>query len=318
MKWIEVPLTFGEIMDIISYCPLPDYRHGTMLGGWKDEIDEIRPYVVSAVARNPVIEDDGTLFMSTLSDALQAYGSMTRDHMAQHMQWPPRVPVHFFLLRVRDLIDAKRTRQTSIPSHLVHEQIALLGQYAILSHRWCQDGQELSFTDVTKFSESNVQAKEGFRKLTGFAGVVQSYYGCRYLWMDSACISEPDRAASIPLMFGWYRHAYVCVIYLSTSPTVLEDLWATRGWTLQEVIAANRIICFTKDWRPVGGETGKFHADRGNDSKISPVYKELVEVTGRLMLLPASKLNVTDPHPQYQGTWNGTGTYPTSITSSIY
>ncbi|KAL4269460.1 hypothetical protein AB1N83_001437 [Pleurotus pulmonarius] len=63
---------------------------------------------------------------------------------------------------------------------------------------------------------------------------------------------------------------------------MFEDPWSTRGWTLQEVIAANKIICFTKDWRPVNGETGKFHADRGNDTKISPVYNELVEVTGSM------------------------------------
>ncbi|KAF9497523.1 hypothetical protein BDN71DRAFT_1504794 [Pleurotus eryngii] len=259
MKWIKIPLTCSKVMNIISYFPLPDYGPGTTLAGWKDEI---RPYVVSAMAKNLVIEGDEAYFISTLNDELQAYDSMPRDHMAQHMHWPPRISVHPILLELAlhvssleserddpsrvceglllshtrvtakkrlflhillsacDLINAKRKQQTSIPSHLVPEQFALLGQYAILSHRWCPDGQELSFTDVTNFSAPNVQAKEGFKKLTGFAEVVQSHFRCRYLWVDRACICESDRAASISLMFGWYRSAYVCAIYLSTSPTV--------------------------------------------------------------------------------------------------
>ncbi|KAF9488000.1 hypothetical protein BDN71DRAFT_1356869, partial [Pleurotus eryngii] len=123
--------------------------------------------------------------------------------------------------------------------------------YAILSHRWCQDGQELCFDDLANISDPTVQGKQGFQKLVGFSRVVQSYYGCRYLWVDSICIDETDRNASIPLMFGWYRHAYACVIYLANSSTISEDTWSTRGWTLQEFLAASRIKCFASDWRPV-------------------------------------------------------------------
>ncbi|KAL4267071.1 hypothetical protein AB1N83_000675 [Pleurotus pulmonarius] len=41
-------------------------------------------------------------------------------------------------------------------------------------------------------------------------------------------------------MFQWYRGAYICVIHLTTGPTLWEDEWATRGWTLQEYFAARR------------------------------------------------------------------------------
>ncbi|KAL4256120.1 hypothetical protein AB1N83_012310 [Pleurotus pulmonarius] len=143
-----------------------------------------------------------------------------------------------------ELVEWKRT-QTCVPTpHQVHAPIALLGKYAILSHRWDRN-QELSFADINNLSDPVVQAKKGFKKLSGFSKVVESLYGCRYVWMDSACIDEADRNESIPHMFGWYRHAYACVIYLSTSAIVSKDPWSTIGWTLQEFLAASRIKCFT-------------------------------------------------------------------------
>ncbi|KAF4570903.1 hypothetical protein EYR36_001829 [Pleurotus pulmonarius] len=128
-------------------------------------------------------------------------------------EWSRRAPSI-----LKDLIKSKRMR-ASRPSHEgVRDQIAILGQYAVLSHCWDQDpSEELTFDDVPNLSDPVVNAKRGFSKLMGFAGVVKSHFGCRYLWMDTACISEADRVASIPLMFGWYRSAYVCVIYLSSS-----------------------------------------------------------------------------------------------------
>ncbi|KAF9495661.1 hypothetical protein BDN71DRAFT_863328 [Pleurotus eryngii] len=64
-----------------------------------------------------------------------------------------------------------------------------------------------------------------------------------------ACISGADRNASILCMFGWYRHACVCIIYLPTSPNVLEDPWGDQRWTLREFFAASRVKCFGSDCR---------------------------------------------------------------------
>ncbi|KAF4562468.1 hypothetical protein EYR36_004128 [Pleurotus pulmonarius] len=186
------------------------------------------------MAKNPLLDDDDVewekRFVSALYLALDGAGSSRRWHAIR----PP----------VCELIEWKRT-QTCVPTpHQVHAQIALLGQYAILSHCWDRD-QELSFADINNLSDPAVQAKKGFTKLSGFSKVVESLYGYRYVWMDSACIDEADRNESIPRMFGWYRHAYVCVIYLSTSASVSKDPGSTRGWTLQEFLAASRIKCFT-------------------------------------------------------------------------
>ncbi|KAL4260064.1 hypothetical protein AB1N83_010890 [Pleurotus pulmonarius] len=61
------------------------------------------------------------------------------------------------------------------------------------------------------------------------------------------------------------------------------DRWCARGWTLQEVLAANRIVCFTSNWDRVQAEHlpgSKFHACREIDSD-STVYKQLKETVGQ-------------------------------------
>lgn len=73
-----------------------------------------------------------------------------------------------------------------------------------------------SFEDVANLSDPSVQAKKDFKKFLGLSKVVKAGYGCRYLWIDSACINDADRNAPIPRMFGWYRRACVCIICLQT------------------------------------------------------------------------------------------------------
>ncbi|KAF4576992.1 hypothetical protein EYR36_004976 [Pleurotus pulmonarius] len=243
--------------------------------------EDLHPYIFSAMTKNPFIDDEvewEDRFISSLSEELNSYYALLCKAPSRHQP----LPAHFVGRAVRALIERKRT-QTLIPSHRVHDQIKLFGQYAILSHRWYQDGQELLFADVANFTDPRVQSKKGFKKLEGFSKVVQSHYGCRYLWVDSACIDEHYRNESIQLMFGWYRHAYVCVIYLSTSRTrgILDDAWSTRGWTLQEFLAADRVKCFGSDWHPVdsGRHQLKFHACRGSTPHLR-VYDQLRMATG--------------------------------------
>ncbi|KAF9487431.1 hypothetical protein BDN71DRAFT_632112 [Pleurotus eryngii] len=233
--------------------------------------EDLRPYVFSAMTKNPLIDEVGAedRFISTLAQELNTYYRLLCRTPSRHHP----MPVQFVVPVVRALIRRKQT-QTSIPSRQVRDQLRLFGQYTILSHRWYQDGQEL-FTDVANVSNPQVQEKKGFKKLEGFSKVVRSHYGCRYLCVDSTCIHETDRNESIQLMFGWYSHAYVCVIYLSTARTgeILDDTWSTRGWTLQEFLAAGRVKCFSSDWHPVNsGEnthTLKFHACRGSTPNFS-------------------------------------------------
>ncbi|KAL4258757.1 hypothetical protein AB1N83_011765 [Pleurotus pulmonarius] len=179
--------------------------------------------------------DDKSRFISQLKNELEVYNS-TVGEPVRFSRFPRPISVDSVCDEVDRLID--RT-DISITGDDVSEQIAQFGQYAILSHRWCQDGAELLFRDVPYLSGSAVQIarRQSFEKFRQFSKVVESLYGCRYLWMDTLCIDKSDEeesTSSIPQMFDWYRHAYVCVIRD-------VDGWKHRGWTLQEFLAARRV-----------------------------------------------------------------------------
>ncbi|KAJ8495483.1 hypothetical protein ONZ45_g12838 [Pleurotus djamor] len=124
-------------------------------------------------------------------------------------------------------------------------------EYAILSHRWGND--ELSFEELTEWSGN----PETFNpKFDNFCQVAENY-GCRYVWIDSACINQSDAEeleASIRSMYLWYKNAYVCIVYLfdvSSVQAIARSSWFTRGWTLQEFLAPVRMAFYFQNWTRV-------------------------------------------------------------------
>ncbi|KAJ8519644.1 hypothetical protein ONZ45_g3431 [Pleurotus djamor] len=151
--------------------------------------------------------------------------------------------------------------------HEIKRLVLLYTRYAILSHTWGKD--ELSYEAVHKAFPESVEASNlsnddtltnnpilnGSSKFSGFLRAAKSL-GCRYLWLDTACIDKTSSAEldeSIRSMFTWYRVAYVCVIYLDTEGLYdcLVARWFKRGWTLQEVLASKRLVFFQSDWKRV-------------------------------------------------------------------
>ena len=64
-------------------------------------------------------------------------------------------------------------------------------------------------------------------------------------------------------MFKWYKKAKVCYVYLADVPSSSDpnDLasfrssrWFTRGWTLQELIAPQNVVFYTKEWKKLGAK----------------------------------------------------------------
>ncbi|KAL2075373.1 hypothetical protein VTL71DRAFT_316 [Oculimacula yallundae] len=132
--------------------------------------------------------------------------------------------------------------------------------YAILSHRWERD--EVTFQD---FQEGKGPHMVGWAKVSGCRARA-ALDGWKYVWIDSCCIdksSSAELAEAINSMFEWYRKAQVCYAYLSDVPTAEEnpydDLssfrkskWFSRGWTLQELLAPDRLEFFDRDWKQIG------------------------------------------------------------------
>ena len=127
-------------------------------------------------------------------------------------------------------------------------------RYAILSHRWEND--EVSFQDMQNLATAST--KKGFAKIR---------YSCRqaikdgynYIWVDTCCINKDSSAElseAINSMYRWYKASAVCYAFLSDVYTnELVDgssMWFTRGWTLQELIAPQKVVFYNQSWSKLG------------------------------------------------------------------
>ncbi|KAH8716753.1 hypothetical protein GQ44DRAFT_624900, partial [Phaeosphaeriaceae sp. PMI808] len=163
--------------------------------------------------------------------------------------------------------------------------------YAILSHTWGADNEEVTFADIMN---GDGKAKPGYEKIR-FCEVQARQDGLQYFWIDTCCINKANKAElafSIRSMFCWYRNAVRCYIYLSDvsarkrkasgmlddftwQPAFKSSRWFTRGWTLQELLAPPMVEFFSKEGIKLG-------------DKLS-LTKELRKVTG----IPSSALQGT-------------------------
>jgi hypothetical protein len=86
--------------------------------------------------------------------------------------------------------------------------------YAILSHRWGAEADEVTFEDVVGNTGKN---KPGYAKIR-FCGEQAQRDGLQYFWVDTCCINKADKAElslAIQSMFRWYRNSARCYVYLS-------------------------------------------------------------------------------------------------------
>jgi hypothetical protein len=59
--------------------------------------------------------------------------------------------------------------------------------YAILSHTWGADGEEVTYEDLTRGATGKAQSKPGYRKIR-FCGQRAATDGWQYFWVDTCCI----------------------------------------------------------------------------------------------------------------------------------
>ena len=137
--------------------------------------------------------------------------------------------------------------------------------YAILSHRW--GTEEVSLQDLRDGKCSGMKGFSKIKKLCERAAAD----GWHYAWMDSCCIdktSSAELSEAINSMFQWYKQSTVCYVYLSDvasdpnfpwsgsiQASFRKSSWWGRGWTLQELIAPERVIFYDKKWMEIGTKT---------------------------------------------------------------
>ncbi|CAJ2508307.1 Uu.00g094930.m01.CDS01 [Anthostomella pinea] len=140
--------------------------------------------------------------------------------------------------------------------------------YAILSHTWGDDEDEVTFQGITK---GTGRSQRGYKKIE-FCCKQAAQDNLDYSWVDTCCIDKSNSTElneAINSMFRWYQYATRCYVYLSdVSKSVnlqVDELsrpvwksgfrnsrWFTRGWTLQELIAPSSVEFFGSDNQRLG------------------------------------------------------------------
>jgi hypothetical protein len=180
----------------------------------------------------------------------------------------------------------------------------LVPPYAILSHTWGQNDEEVTFEDMI---DGTAMDKLGYMKVR-YCGNQAIRDGLRYIWIDTCCIQKSNSCElqeAINSMFRWYRDAAKCYVYLVDVasagqgldarlwiPTFQRSRWFTRGWTLQELIAPKCVEFFAQDWTFLGDkstlETAIFNATgisqhvlRGHSLASCSIEERLMWANGR-------------------------------------
>ena len=167
-------------------------------------------------------------------------------------------------------------------------------EYAILSHTWGPDNEEVNFIDIV---EKKGRDRSGYKKLR-FCAEQAARDGLLYFWIDTCCIDKSSSAEldeAIRSMFRWYGAAARCYVYLSDVPepkgststvesAFAKSRWFTRGWTLQELIAPKSVEFFSQNGEPLGHKSSRL--------------QQIHEITGvaieALQRRPISQFSVAD------------------------
>lgn len=144
-------------------------------------------------------------------------------------------------------------------------------RYAILSHTWGADDEEVTLKDL---ADDVGKSKPGYRKII-FCGEQAAKDGLQFFWVDTCCIdksSSAELSEAINSMFRWYHNAVKCYVYLSDvsiSDSIKNSLsfqqtqnsatqhsrWFTRSWTLQELLAPTSIEFFSAEGDLLGNRS---------------------------------------------------------------
>jgi hypothetical protein len=200
------------------------------------------------------------------------------------------IPIRLIRLSDMELVersDVRKHFRDSVSQYREYYHPSKVVKYAILSHRWLDEGEPAY--EVMKLGKAR---GPGYEKLKKFCEKAQEY-GMEFAWSDTCCIdknSSTELDESIRSMFRWYRNSYICIIHLAQSEIIrdiMDDEWMERSWTLQELLAPKMIKLFNKHWMPMTNDQNDKSLER------TVVMKTLERATG----IPLSDLRGFFPGP---------------------
>ncbi|KIK28129.1 hypothetical protein PISMIDRAFT_605970, partial [Pisolithus microcarpus 441] len=148
----------------------------------------------------------------------------------------------------------------------IGDVVARYFRYVMFSHTW--EGEEPTFQDVSRKPVYEFDPHPLRRKLRCFCERVrEDPEGYLWAWSDTCCIDKTDLTLlveSLRSMYNWYRDSALTIVVLAhgpVPPTLKNNRWMTRAWTLQELLAPKSIRFYDRDWNLYRGETRPNHKE---------------------------------------------------------
>ena len=168
-------------------------------------------------------------------------------------------------------------REESATLRLVDLREPVVAPYAILSHTWGENDEEVTPQDFmrgcNKAQSRRKRKSFGWRKIEFCSGQA-ARDDIQHFWIDTCCIvkeNSTELQKAINSMFRWYQHAAKCYVYLtdvsidgegqtvSSGDNLWErafqrSRWFQRGWTLQELLAPKVVEFYSKEGHFLGSK----------------------------------------------------------------
>ncbi|KAG1741351.1 heterokaryon incompatibility protein-domain-containing protein [Suillus lakei] len=201
------------------------------------------------------------------------------------------IPIHLIRLSDMKIVgrnDVKKHFRSSVSGKCFYDPAKYV-KYAILSHRWLDEG-EPTYEEM----KAGTAAGPGYEKLESFCKKAKEY-SIEFAWSDTCCIdkgSSTELDESIRSMFRWYKNSAICIVHLAQSETIEDikkDQWMRRGWTLQELLAPHKIKFFNACWMPMTGDENDKAPSMTPDGSPD-ILRALEEATGIPCIVLTSNL----------------------------
>jgi hypothetical protein len=159
----------------------------------------------------------------------------------------PKPPIHDSLLRLRDakirLLEVHTLKLCTFYEDAIPP-------YAILSHRWLPNDDEVTFQQIG--DPSGCRHLRGFLKIELLCNQAIKD-GYRYAWIDTCCIDKSNStelSEAINSMYAWYKRSAVCYAYLADinlgSQDIMDSIWWSRAWYVGIMPILSRMTSLTR------------------------------------------------------------------------
>ncbi|KAI9462971.1 hypothetical protein HD554DRAFT_1425706 [Boletus coccyginus] len=194
----------------------------------------------------------------------------------------------------KELVSSMTTRTDYV--RIKHE-VRQYFRYVMLSHNW--EATEPLFQQVIHVAVYDLEMSPTHDKLQTFCKIVRDA-GFHWAWSDTCCIDKSNHFVlqeALVAMFKWYQGSAMMIVFLrgvrpSERGALVRSIWNTRGWTLQEYVAAKVIHFYTEDW------TLYLDLELPNHKESPEVISEMEQATGvsaqQLMALRPGLTSIRD------------------------